>query len=225
VRVAKRLGITTPVLADLSISLGSSEVKPIELVHAYGAFAAGGWLAKSLVISRLSDRDGQVVYEQHPQQEQVLSEDTAFIMANLMKGVVERGTAQRVKALGKPVAGKTGTTNDQMDAWFVGYTPEIVAGAWVGFDVKRTIGKFETGGKAASPIFLYFMKEYLADQPGLDFDIPDGVIPVMINAATGRLADPDDPSAFVEYFKTGTEPKYTDTDLAIPQDYLSSDEF
>ena len=146
-------------------------------------------------------------------------------MANMMKGVVERGTAQRIKALGRPVAGKTGTTDDQMDAWFVGYTPEWVAGVWVGYDVKRTLGKFETGGKAAAPAFLYFMQEFLKDVPELDFNIPDGVIPVTVNIATGRLTDVDDPAAFSEYFKSGTEPRIGSREIQVPRDYLSSDEF
>lgn len=128
-------------------------------------------------------------------------------MAHMMKGVVERGTATSVKVLNRPVGGKTGTTNNHMDAWFLGFTPEWVAGVWTGFDVKRPMGKQETGGKAAAPIFIDFMKEFLKDEPALDFDIPDSVIPVSVDVNTGRPVSPDAPGAFVEYFKVGTEPR------------------
>jgi penicillin-binding protein 1A len=225
VELARKFGLTTPLAPNLSISLGAAEVIPLELVRAYGAFAASGWLADSLIVTSIEDRHGKIVYQQRPRQDKIMSDESAFIMANMMKGVVENGTAQRVKVLGKPVAGKTGTTNDQMDAWFIGYTPEWVAGVWVGFDVKRTIGKFETGGKAAAPIFVHFMKRFLKDSPPLDFDIPDGVIPVAVNSYSGRLADPGDPGSFTEYFISGTEPTTRASDLEIDREYLSSDEF
>lgn len=222
IEFAKRLGITTHIAPNMSIALGTAEVKLIEMVRAYSAFAGGGLLPDSLIIRQVKDRNGEVIYQQYPKAVPVINEDEAFIMANMMKGVVERGTAQRVKVLGRPVAGKTGTTNDQMDAWFIGYTPEWVAGAWVGFDVKKQIGRYETGGKAAAPIFIYFMKEFLKDEPILDFEIPDGVIPVRINPVTGRLAED---SGFLEYFISGTEPTTTSEDIDIPQDYLHNDEF
>ncbi len=208
IEAARRLGITTPINRDLSISLGTPEVHLIELTQAYGVFGAGGWLADSLVIKQVKDRTGKLIYEQRPKQKRVVDEDTAFIMANMMKGVVENGTATIVKKLGKPTAGKTGTTNEHMDTWFLGYTPEWAGGVWVGFDVKRTIGKTETGGKAAAPIFLYYMTEFLKDEPALDFTIPDGVIPFAIVPGSGEPADPSAPGAFIEYFKTGTEPHH-----------------
>jgi penicillin-binding protein 1A len=198
----------------MSISLGTPEVYMNELVGAYGVFAAGGWLAEQIFISRVSDRDGKQLFEKRPSQKQVISEESAFIMAHVMKGVIENGTATILRALGRPVAGKTGTTNDLMDAWFVGYTPEWAAGVWVGFDVKRTIGRLETGGKAAAPIFLYFMQEFLKDEPPLDFIIPDGVVPVAINRSSGQVVDPASGGAFIEYFKTGTEPSFRP---AIPE--------
>lgn len=227
---ARKLGITTNIGHDMSISLGTSEVKLIELVQAYGTFASGGWLADPLIITKVLDRNGKVVLENRTSQKQVMSEESAFLMANMMKGVVERGTATVVKKLEKPVAGKTGTTNEQMDAWFVGYTPEWAAGAWVGFDKKRLIGRMETGGRVAAPIFLYFMQEFLANTPALDFEIPEGVVPVWINASSGHPTDPSTPGAFLEYFKTGTEPTYQaeapkKKDADVPKDYLSSDEF
>ena len=225
IQYARKLGITTPIGRDLSISLGTSEVKLIELVHAYGTFAAGGWLSDSLVVSKIRDRDGKLLVEQRPKQKQVISEESAFIMASMMKGVVERGTATIVKELGKPTAGKTGTTNDHMDAWFIGYTPEWAGGAWVGFDVKRPMGKPETGGRAAAPIFLYFMQEFLKDTPPLDFEIPDGVIPVPIDLNSGRPVEAGTPGAFIEYFKSGTEPTRDSGASTPPGEYLSSQDF
>ncbi|MCL4146371.1 UNVERIFIED_CONTAM: hypothetical protein GTU68_020467 [Idotea baltica] len=225
ISTARKLGITTEIQPNLSIALGTPELHLIELTRAYGAFAAEGWLADSLVIKKIVDRKGKILYEQKPKQQKVLSDEDAFIMANMMKGVVERGTAQRVKALGRPVAGKTGTTNDQMDAWFIGYTPEWVAGVWVGNDVKKTLGKYETGGKAAAPAFIYFMEQFLKDAPIIDFNIPNGVIPVSVNSITGRLTDQSDPNVFVEYFKSGTEPRLGRREIELPQEYLTNSDF
>ena len=151
IQSARNFGLTTEIPHNMSIALGTPEVKLIEMVRGYGAFAAGGWLAESVVVKEISDRNGKKIYEKLPTQKKILTDDTAFIMANMMKGVVERGTATVVKALNKPCAGKTGTTNNHMDAWFIGYTPEWVGGIWTGFDVKRSLGKLETGGKAAAP--------------------------------------------------------------------------
>lgn len=207
IQMAKNLGISTPIARNMSISLGTPEVKLIEMTRAYGAFAAAGWLADQIVVKEIYDRHGQKIYEKRPNQKKVLSDETAFIMAHMMKGVVERGTATSVKVLNRPVGGKTGTTNNHMDAWFIGFTPEWVAGVWTGFDVKRPMGKLETGGKAAAPIFIDFMKEFLKDEPALDFDIPDSVIPVSVDVNTGRPVAPGSPGAFIEYFKVGTEPR------------------
>ena len=225
ISTARRLGISTPIPRNMSISLGTAEVYLIEMVRAYGAFATGGWLADPLLVSSIRDRDGKLVYEQRPKQKKVIDEDDAFILANMMKGVVERGTAQVVSKLNRPIAGKTGTTNGQMDAWFIGYTPEWVCGIWVGYDVKHALGHNETGGRVAAPVFVYFMDKFLADKPADDFEIPDGVIPVPIDLGTGHVVEPDTPGAFVEYFKSGTEPSFADPAVSIPQDYLSNSEF
>lgn len=222
---AHKMGITSPIQKNLSISLGTAEVSPLELTRAYGVFAAGGWLAESIFVTSITDRNGKVIYEKHPSQKKVISDEVAFIMANMMKGVVERGTAQVVKQLEKPVAGKTGTTNDVMDTWFIGYTPEWVTGVWVGFDVKRNLGRFETGGKTAAPIFVNYMREFLKDTPPLDFDIPDSVIPVTVDLNSGRPVEPDSPNAFVEYFISGTEPTGGGMDSPTDKDYLMDNEF
>ena len=209
IQSARNLGISTEIPHNMSIALGTPEVKLIEMVRAYGGFAAGGWLADTVVVKEIYDRNSRKIYEKLPNQKKVLSDDTAFIMANMMKGVVERGTATVVKALNKPCAGKTGTTNNHMDAWFIGYTPEWSAGVWTGFDQKKSLGKQETGGKAAAPIFLSFMKEFLKDEPALDFDIPDTVVPVAVDLNSGRPVSPSASGAFIEYFKSGTEPQWS----------------
>jgi penicillin-binding protein 1A len=204
---AKKLGITAPIAPNLSIALGSAEVSMFELVRAYGVFAGGGWLADPLLVERVVDRDGvTTVYEAGPTGKQVVEEDTAFIMAQMLRGVVERGTATLLKGLNRPFGGKTGTTNEQMDTWFIGFTPRWVGGVWIGFDLKKTIGRMETGGKAAAPVMLYFMQEFLKDTPVDEFPIPDGVVTMPIDLESGQLAGSDNPRAFWEFFKLGTEP-------------------
>jgi penicillin-binding protein 1A len=131
-------------------------------------------------------------------------------MTNLLQGVVQHGTGWRVKALNRPVAGKTGTTNDLHDAWFLGYTPRYVTGAWVGFDEARPLGVDETGSRAASPIWLEFMQEVLKDKPVRIFQVPDGVVFAKIDATTGLLAIPESEETIFECFKEGTVPiEYT----------------
>ena len=174
IRYARKLGIESKIGRNPSIALGSSEVTLLELTRAYGVFAAKGVLFKTVFVTKIVDREGRVVYdyenEKLSQASQAINENSAFIMANLMKGVVTNGTGYKVKALKRPVAGKTGTSNDQMDAWFIGYTPEWVCGVWTGFDVKRSIGEKETGGMVAAPIFLYFMQDFLAYQDRKNYE-------------------------------------------------------
>lgn len=225
IETARRFGLTTPIPRELSIALGTPEVYPLEMARAYGVFAAEGKLVGEQIIKRIEDRKGNLIYEHVPTIKQVISPQTAFLMAHLMQGVVERGTAQLIKQLGHPVGGKTGTTNDQMDAWFDGYTPEWVGISWVGFDVKKNIGRFETGGKAAAPIFLYTMQELLKGHEPVHFAPPPGVVPVPVDLATGRPMD----GGFIEYFRVGNEPGGSAESLAqeqqVSQSYLTGDEF
>ncbi|HEY8369987.1 MAG TPA: PBP1A family penicillin-binding protein [Thermodesulfobacteriota bacterium] len=206
---ARTLGITAPLNRDLSLALGSSGVSLLELVRAYAVFAASGNRPEPLFVARVLDRDGNVLEENQPVvTPEVISAETAFIMTNMLTGVVQDGTAQRVKALGRPVAGKTGTTNDLVDAWFVGYTPDLVAGVWVGFDdTSRTLGNGETGSRAASPIWLDFMQEALKGSPVRGFlPAPPGVVFARIDAKTGLLAGPGSTEVIYESFKQGTAP-------------------
>ncbi|HMO19008.1 MAG TPA: PBP1A family penicillin-binding protein [Oligoflexia bacterium] len=209
IRSARRLGISTPIPRNMSISLGTPEVKVIDMVRSYAPFASGGYLPDLLIVKSISERDGREIYRAEPRQEKVIEPAPAFIMAHMMKGVIERGTAQVLKKLGRPVAGKTGTTNDHMDSWFIGYTPDWVAGVWVGFDSKRSLGKAETGGRVAAPIFLDFMEDFLEGTPALDFIPPDDVVPVSVNVHTGVPVPPGSEGAFIEYFQA-TGGQYSD---------------
>lgn len=205
---AQTLGITSPLQRDLSLALGSSGVSLLELVRAYAVFASGGNRPEPLFVTKVLDRDGKVLEENQPVvTPQVISAETAFIMTNMLTGVVQDGTAQRVRALGRPVAGKTGTTNDLNDAWFVGYTPTLVAGVWVGFDDLRTLGAGETGSRAASPVWLDFMQQALKGEPVRGFlPAPPGVVFARIDAKTGKLPGPGTTEIIYESFKEGTAP-------------------
>ncbi len=210
IEYARTLGITAPLARDLSLALGSSGVSLLELVRAYAVFAAQGNRPEPFFVTKVVDRDGKVLEENQPVvTSQVISPETAFIMTNMLTGVVQDGTAQRVKALGRPVAGKTGTTNDLNDAWFVGYVPGLVAGIWVGFDDLRSLGWAETGARAAAPVWLDFMQEALRGEPVRAFlPSPPGVVFTRIDAKSGKLAAPgasgDD--VITESFKQGTAP-------------------
>jgi penicillin-binding protein 1A len=136
-----------------------------------------------------------------------LRPETAYILTNVMKGVVERGTATRARVLNRPVAGKTGTTSEATDVWFVGFTPNLVAGVWLGYDVKRSLGPEATGGRLALPVWITFMQRILEDLPPDDFTAPMGVVGVPVNLASGLPASPGETGAILEYFRAGTEPR------------------
>jgi penicillin-binding protein 1A len=219
--------------------LGSSEVSPLEITRSYGVFPAKGVLFDSVFVLKIKDRLGRVLYdyevEKPEQAKRVIGEGSAFVMAHMMKGVIENGTGYKIKELGRPVAGKTGTSNDQMDAWFVGYTPKWVCGVWVGFDQKRSIGPKETGGVVSAPIWLDFMRNFLSYEEGaaggelerearleaqmlgikyrepkvqqqLDFAVPEGVEPFWVSRKTGARSAPGVAGTILEYFVKGTEP-------------------
>jgi penicillin-binding protein 1A len=222
---ARRLGITSNLSRDLSIALGSSGVSLLELVKAYSVFNNLGYLVHPMFITRIEDRDGHTIEENNTVREKVIEQSTAYIMTSLLEGVVKHGTGHRVRALNRPVAGKTGTTNNLFDAWFVGYTPRYVTGTWVGFDDESTLGKSETGSRAASPIWLGFMKRVLEDKPVRVFQVPDGVIFSKIDAKTGLLPIPESEKTIFECFKEGTVPaEYTKRPDSIsePEQFFKS---
>jgi penicillin-binding protein 1A len=240
---AKKLGITSPLAANLTLALGSSSVTLLELTSAYGVFASGGYRTVPVFIVKVTDNDGTVLEQNNPMpvpvfaalssavREQataapspaapvpvpVISPETAYLMTNLMESVVASGTGQRAKAVGRPVAGKTGTTNDMKDAWFVGYVPQLVAGAWVGYDQERSLGAGGSGGQAAAPIWTEFMQKALVGTPVQDFVSPAGVTFALINPRTGRLAREGSEGSVLECFLSGTEPTSYESEAgAVP---------
>jgi penicillin-binding protein 1A len=226
IEYAQKLGIESNLTRDLSLALGSSGVSLLELVRAYAIFNNQGYRVKPCFITKILDRYGNVLEENQPESEKVIEKSTAYIMTNLLQGVVQHGTGWRVKALDRPVAGKTGTTNDLHDAWFLGYTPRYVTGAWVGFDEGKPLGVDETGSRAASPIWIEFMQAVLKDKPVRAFQVPDGVVFAKIDAETGLLAIPESKKTIFECFKEGTVPtEYTKKPGSItePDQFFKSD--
>ena len=211
---ARRFGITSPLSRDLSLALGSSGVSLLELTNAYSVFADLGELVSPIFITKVVDRHGNILEEHTTQKERVLEKDTAYIMTHLLQEVVKFGTGWRARALKRPAAGKTGTTNKLQDAWFIGFTPEYVSGVWVGFDDDRTLGKFETGSRAASPIWVDFTTEILKDKPVNVFSVPENVVFAKIDPKTGMLAKAEDGNAVFEAFKEGTAPTETTKESA-----------
>jgi len=185
---ARTMGIDAPLARDLSLALGSSGLSLLELTRAYSVFANQGMLGTPLFILRVEDRTGRVLEEHQPSFVEAISAQTAYVMTDLLKSVIQEGTGRRVRELGRPAAGKTGTTNDLKDAWFMGYTPELVTGVWVGYDEPASMGKGETGSRAAAPIWLQFMKDVLDGRPVVDFEVPEGIIFANIDPDSGLLA-------------------------------------
>ncbi len=185
-RMAKILGITSPIFPNYASALGASDVTLLELTRAYSAFPNKGALVDPIFIERIEDRDGRVLMENHPQKRQVLSPETAETMTQLLEGVVERGTATRVKVLGRPIGGKTGTTNKTRDAWFIGFTPSLITGTWVGMDDERSLGPKETGSQAAAPVFIAYMREALKGQPVEEF--PESAATILARNRAGEGA-------------------------------------
>jgi len=204
IQYARKMGITSPLNPDLSLALGSSGLSLLELVTAYTVFPTLGKKIEPIFITRIEDRSGRVIEEFEPQIESVISPQTAYVMLSMLEGVITNGTGRVVKPLNRPVAGKTGTTNDLADAWFIGFTPRYLAGVWVGRDELERMGDKETGGRAAAPIFLYFMQEILKDKPVREFQVPEGITYAYMNPRTGGLAGPDTLDPMLLYFKEGT---------------------
>ncbi len=224
---ARRFGIYDGKISGLASSLGSRETTVLRMVSAYAVLANGGKPIEPSLIDRIQDRHGKTIYRHDQRQcpdcqadswlgqeepelidnrDSVLDPMTAYQMTSMLEGVVQRGTAQVVSKLGVPIAGKTGTTNDEKDAWFVGYSPDLVVGVFVGFDNPKPMGKGNTGGGLAAPIFVDFMKDALAFTNALDFRVPEGIQLFPISANTGLLAQAGKPGVIMEAFKPGTKP-------------------
>jgi penicillin-binding protein 1A len=211
IAMARRLGITSPIAPYPSSAIGASVVQPLDLVAAYAAFANGGARVEARFITRVEERGGRVVL-QNPitQPQQVLDPRVAFIVRDLMRDVVDEGTAASVRqwvAPSVPVAGKTGTTNDNTDVWFVGMTPDIVAGVWIGFDKPRTITPGAAGGSLAAPVWARMVAHHDAGR-GAPWTPPTGILTADLDRLTGQLVDSTTPPErrYTEYFLGGTEP-------------------
>ena len=227
---ARRFGVYDSLPPYLSFSLGAGETTLLRMVTAYSMIDNGGRKVKPTLIDRIQDRYGHTVYrhderecigcsapkwENQPEpslidrRQQVIDPMTAYQITSMMEGVVQRGTAGSVgfqKEVGKPVAGKTGTTNDYKDAWFVGFTTDVTVGVYFGFDKPRSLGRSSTGGGVAAPVVRDFMKYALADKPGAPFRVPPGIKLIRVDAKTGMRAGPDTQKAILEAFKPGTAP-------------------
>lgn len=222
---AMRFGFSREQLpATLSLALGSGYAPPLRMAAAYAVFANGGYLVKPYLIERIEDHTGATLFKANPQSvcrecpdgvqsepnpaPRVISVQTHFLMNSLLRDVVERGTATLAKQLERTdLAGKTGTTNDQRDAWFNGFTPDIAASAWVGFDNSQPLGRGETGGKVALPMWIEFMKTALKNVPENPLTVPDGIVQAYINPNDGLLLDPSNKNGLWEYFTTETAPQ------------------
>jgi penicillin-binding protein 1A len=204
---AMNMGISSPIARNLSLALGTSGVTLQEIVNAYGVLANGGKKVTPFFIKKIVDRTGNVFEETKVKSEQVIDPRIAFMTSYIMRDVVESGTGRRVKSIGRPVAGKTGTTNNIRDAWFIGFTPSLIAGVWIGFDQETTLGKNEVGGRAAAPVWLYFMEKVMQRTPVEDFPTPEGIIFVKVDPKTGLAAGGSDKGAIYEAFLDGAPPR------------------
>ncbi|MDP1640280.1 MAG: penicillin-binding protein 1A [Hyphomicrobium sp.] len=224
---AKRFGIYDDLLPVLSMSLGAGETTLLRIATGYCTIANGGHQVRATLIDRIQDRWGRTVWrhdqrvcegckveawngQEEPEipddRVQIMDPHTAYQMTSMLEGVIQRGTATSLKALERPLAGKTGTTNEEKDAWFVGYTPDMVVGVFMGYDTPVPMGKGNTGGKVAAPVFGNFVKEALADTPAAPFRIPPGIKLARVNLRTGLRAGEEDPQSIMEAFKPGEEP-------------------
>ena len=189
IKTAKRLGIEEKIPHNLSIALGSLSVRLIEMVRAYASFDNYGLLPKPIFITKIVNRYGKVVYDNEPQLQRVANTVDAFILTGMLKNVIGYGTGRAARVIGRPLAGKTGTTNDYKDAWFIGFSPNLVCGVWVGYDNNKTIFRGATGARAALPIWITFMKDALNRRPISTFPIPNGVTKEVLES----LKPPENP--------------------------------
>lgn len=225
IQMAHRLGIKSQLRPEYGLALGTSEVTLEEMVSAYGAFLNGGYRVEPYAVKKILDAKGVILEASFPEPERVLRPETAFLLTNVLKGVVERGTGKRAKVLDRPLAAKTGTTDHSTDVWFIGGTPSVAAGVWIGYDTKRSLGPYATSAHLAVPIWIDFMQVILRDLPVQYFPVPDHVTPMYVNYETGYPTVPSDPYGIQEYFLQGTEPQfspYSDPGLLPPRVETSS---
>jgi penicillin-binding protein 1A len=210
---AHSLGVESKLGADLSLALGAYEVTPREMAGAYATFAAGGMYEAPVLIKKIVGPNGvEIALPERPAPRRVMEEAEAYVVTSLLSSVVQDGTARRARVLGRPIAGKTGTSNQAKDAWFVGYSTDIACSVWTGFDDPTPLGAGEAGATAALPAFIDFMREAHKKRPPSDFPVPGGVVRKLIDPASGLAAYPDQKDAIDEVFLAGSEP----TEVATP---------
>ncbi|HEV2131524.1 MAG TPA: PBP1A family penicillin-binding protein [Longimicrobiaceae bacterium] len=206
IRTARQLGITDDIPDLPSTALGAAEVRPLELVQTYAAFANGGNRVEPHFVRRIEDRDGIVVWEANPERQRVLDPAVAFVLTSILRDVVDRGTGTAVRAAGfsAPAAGKTGTTNAATDVWFVGYTPDLVAGVWIGLDNPQTIVRGASGGTLAAPVWGQVMRRIYSDRSApSEWSPPSGVVTEQVDRTTGAVVSewcPAQGPTYTEYF-------------------------
>ncbi|MBI1985574.1 MAG: penicillin-binding protein, partial [Rhodospirillales bacterium] len=224
---AERFGVVDKLPEALSMALGSSETTLLRLTTAYAMLVNGGKQITPTLIDRIQDRHGATIFRhdrrpcpncratawtdqpvpQIPDTRKALTDPgSAYQVVNMLRGVIERGTGKRIQAVGKPLAGKTGTTNDEKDTWFIGFTPDLAVGVFIGFDEPKPLGRQETGSSVSAPVFRDFMTAALKDKPAIPFRIPPNIRLVRVNVTTGELARPGDSDVILEAFKPGTVP-------------------
>ncbi len=219
------VGITSPLAADLSLGLGSTAVGLTELTSVYAVFLNKGVRVEPYAIEAVHDNNGRQLERATINPLQVISKETAYLITNMMEDVIQRGTGQLAKSIDRPVAGKTGTTNDFVNAWFIGGTPNLAAGTYVGFDDRRSLGETESGAHAALPIWLAFMKEALKSLPVVPFEIPEGITFVKVDPNTSlQMSDSEDQGGVVELFAKGTEPTQATAPRVDPTDFYKLDQ-
>ena len=221
-QLSKKLNIYEEIPELLSVSLGAAETTLINLSSAYAPFVNGGKKIKPTLISRIQDRRGKTIFQEKDRKcigcdkfvsnetelpkientnEKVISEETAYQMTSILQGAIERGTAKKLKSLKVPLAGKTGTTNDNYDAWFIGFSSNLVIGVYIGYDSPKTLGKNETGSKAALPIFKDFIENALFKEDFKDFEIPENIYLTSLNYDTGEKSAPGEKKTIIEALK------------------------
>jgi penicillin-binding protein 1A len=229
--LAERLGIYDHMPHELAMALGAGETSLLKMTTAYSDIANGGRKVEATLIDRIQDRFGRTVYRHDARdcgnckndtytpgmpepdlidnREQVMNPYTAYQITSMMEGVVERGTGKKVQIVGKPVAGKTGTSNDEKDAWFIGFTPDLTVGVYIGYDTPKPMGKKRTGGELAAPVVADFMRLALRDKPAAPFRVPRGIELIPIDVKSGKRAVFGQDGVILEAFKPGDEPPTT----------------
>ncbi|HWI26376.1 MAG TPA: penicillin-binding protein 1A [Stellaceae bacterium] len=244
-KYVERFGVMDHMPLEYSMLIGAEETTPLRLTAAYAMLVNGGKKITPTLIDRVQDRNGVTIYRADNRQcdgcenvdwdnqsppelpdnrQQIADPRSCYQVVSMMQGVVERGTGKVIADLKRPLAGKTGTTNDSKDVWFVGFSPDLAVGVFVGYDQPKGLGKHETGGRVAAPVFRAFMAAALKDKPAIPFRIPPGIELVRVNATTGQLARPHDKTVIYEAFKPGTEPTGEGTPVASGAPTLTDDE-